>query len=494
MVVTFDSTGFQREDDTTWRSPTTGDRISLKVVDSPLTEPAWLEDIPAMRRNLAHGYASGGCLIEAEPVVIGGVRGVCQVAKVPLPNAPRGQVFVANIFLAKATGFVMFGYIAAEQGITGMREALIMQRLGVPDNWVLPHPYDPELRSAVPYHRGDDPAWDAQFPEHPLSRARAWVREMVAKARVDPGFAALPDYLPKGAAPAPSTPLDPAWAKIQRTIPKFLYDLEEDSPDGEWVKLTDPALRRGVLFSRQANDVEITVRVPVDPVAAERLNHVVRAQPDQLWRKGRDEWVSGWRNTAPADYRDRVAQTVVAVLREGLSVSPERLRVRVWDDNEPGGTYGLATDQPTESGAPQVATDWADFTARLDWVLQTLPYNAVLIISSPRPSPDEWCYVQYMKRHRLVSEASAMDVAGLGPEFARKLTALGWTATEANWTGPEVAVDHDTRGVPERTVATFREAFGLSSPQGLEFTAFRNGSSDDLGYLVAELGLPRAER
>jgi hypothetical protein len=85
VVVTFDSTGLQRVD-AHWAHPANGDRISLDLKNSPLAGPVWLEHIPAMRRNLAAEYARIGCLIEAEPVVLGGVRGVCQVMKAPIPS------------------------------------------------------------------------------------------------------------------------------------------------------------------------------------------------------------------------------------------------------------------------------------------------------------------------------------------------------------------------------------------------------------------------
>ncbi|QKG19812.1 hypothetical protein [Actinomadura verrucosospora] len=202
MVVAFDTTGLQQVDGTTWVHPGSGDRIILNVQDSRLGEEAWLENVPAMRRNLATAYAQMGCLIEAEPVVLGGVRGVCQVVKAPIPNAPSGQVFMANIFLAKADRYVMFGCSAAESGTTGVREALLMAQLGVgAEGWFLPHPYAPEVRGALPFHRGDDPAWDARFPDHPLSRVRNWVRWVLGAATVDPAFAALPDFVPGGGAP-----------------------------------------------------------------------------------------------------------------------------------------------------------------------------------------------------------------------------------------------------------------------------------------------------
>ncbi|MFI6695900.1 TerD family protein [Streptomyces sp. NPDC050433] len=201
MVVTFASAGLQRVDETTWLHSAHGDRVSLTVKNSPLTETAWLEDVPAMRRNLAASYAGMGCLIEAEAVVLGGVRGVAQVVKVPLPNAPTGQLFMAMIFLAKADSHAMIGYFAEERGITGVREAVILARSGAAgrEGWVLPHPYAPEVQGALPYHRGDDPTWDAQFPDHPLTRVRAWVRSVTATATVDPAFAALPDFIPSRA-------------------------------------------------------------------------------------------------------------------------------------------------------------------------------------------------------------------------------------------------------------------------------------------------------
>ena len=209
MVVAFNSAGLRPIDETTWAHPATGDWISLKLNHGPLAEAAWLENVPAMRRNLAHEYAQLGCLIEAEPVVLGGVRGVCQVVKAPIPNAPSGQVFMANIFLAKADRHVMFGCTAEERGITGTREAAILAKLGLTglEGWILPHPYAPELQGRLPYHRGDDPQWDADFPDHPLSRVRAWVGWALATVAVDPQFAALPDFVP--GPPAPSTA--PGW-------------------------------------------------------------------------------------------------------------------------------------------------------------------------------------------------------------------------------------------------------------------------------------------
>ncbi|GAB2793688.1 hypothetical protein [Amycolatopsis magusensis] len=196
MITHFDTTGFRLVQDHTWQHPHTGDQITVELVPGPLNEPYWLEDLAAMRRKLAHSYGEAGCLIEATPVEIDGVPAVYQLSKFPHPAAPTGQVFSATLYLAKSTCFVVMTYLAEEQGITGMREAQLNVQLGMPKNWVLPHPYDPELRGRLPFHRGDDPAWDTQFPEHPLSRVRAWFGRTAGTIQVDPAFAALPDFVP----------------------------------------------------------------------------------------------------------------------------------------------------------------------------------------------------------------------------------------------------------------------------------------------------------
>ena len=102
------------------------------------------------------------------------------------PTVPARQVGLRARRLPQQRG-------AAERGRTGMREAVLVAQLGF-DGWVLPHPYAPEVRGRLPFHKGDDPRYDAQFADHPLSRVRAWAHHVVRTARVDPGFAALPPF------------------------------------------------------------------------------------------------------------------------------------------------------------------------------------------------------------------------------------------------------------------------------------------------------------
>ncbi|MDA1360377.1 hypothetical protein O1R50_12135 [Glycomyces luteolus] len=192
MAISFNTTGLQQQDATTWTDPRTGDVAKLIVTRGTPFPGEWLYDQSAMQRGFAGMSAERGCLIEVELVSLGGVTAVRQLIKLPIPNAPSGQLFMSMFTLAKAPQYAQLMYIAKEAGMTGMREATLMAQLGF-DDWTMPHPFDPQLQSRLPFHRGDDPAFDAQFPDHPLTRTRAWTWNVGRYAVVDPGFAAIPD-------------------------------------------------------------------------------------------------------------------------------------------------------------------------------------------------------------------------------------------------------------------------------------------------------------
>ncbi|GIG68116.1 hypothetical protein [Phytomonospora endophytica] len=194
MAIVFDSSGMRPEDDgESWYDPSTGDVVSLQVNEGPPFEAAWMSDVASLRRGFARMFAGAGCLIEAELVPFGGARAVYQLVKVPLPNAPSGLVYLSIFTLTKATRYAQLIFQGAERGTTGMREAILSVRLGNPADFRLPHPYDRELRTRLPLLRSDDAGFDAQFPDHPLSRARRWAARIAPSAVVDPAFTALPE-------------------------------------------------------------------------------------------------------------------------------------------------------------------------------------------------------------------------------------------------------------------------------------------------------------
>ncbi|MEU3834488.1 hypothetical protein AB0E97_17785 [Streptomyces microflavus] len=88
---------------------------------------------------------------------------------------------------------------AAERGMTGMREAVVMAELG-PESYFRPHPYAPEAQGGLPFHAADHAQWDAEFPDHPLTRVRRTLGALAEVVTVDPGFTALPPFAGPGGA------------------------------------------------------------------------------------------------------------------------------------------------------------------------------------------------------------------------------------------------------------------------------------------------------
>ncbi|GAA3658723.1 hypothetical protein GCM10022267_51070 [Lentzea roselyniae] len=196
MPISFDTTGFQQQDQSNWSNPANGDRLNLTYYDLVPDLPAGLDDLPKLRHDLAVLHGQDGCLIEAHVVQLAGTPALLRIIKVPLPNRPAGQAFLCSFTVPKATCSAVLQLIAVKGPVTGMREAVLAPEVGF-ERWVMPHPYAPQLQGRLPFHAGDDPRFDSRFPEHPLSRARAWAHHVVRTGRLDPQFAALPPFQPK---------------------------------------------------------------------------------------------------------------------------------------------------------------------------------------------------------------------------------------------------------------------------------------------------------
>lgn len=193
MPITFDTTGLQPRPDGGWVDPQTGDGVSLIQSEGPPFTASWMSDEAVLKRGFAGMFAGNGVLLECELIPFGGARAVYQLVKMPIPHREHGLLVVATFTLTKATRYAQLMYHGIEHGTTGVREAVVMMRLGMPDDWALPTPYAPGLKTKLPALRSDDPAWDAQFPEHPLSRVRLRAEHLRRTARVDPAWAALPE-------------------------------------------------------------------------------------------------------------------------------------------------------------------------------------------------------------------------------------------------------------------------------------------------------------
>ena len=216
VPVAFDTTGMERHDERTWFDPRTGDQVSLTYIGLVPDIPAPLDDLPRLRRKLAEETAETGSIIEAHVVSLDGVPTLYQLIKLPIPGQDTGLAFIAAFTVPRAQCSAVLRIQCAEEHMTGLRESAVAAQVGF-ENCFPPHPYAADVHGLLPYSLADEAAWDQQFPDHPLTRARAWAHRTLATARVDPRFTALPPFQftqtgepPQPTPASPSAPQHPA--------------------------------------------------------------------------------------------------------------------------------------------------------------------------------------------------------------------------------------------------------------------------------------------
>jgi hypothetical protein len=244
VPLRFDATGLEQVDRYTWWDPRTGDGVVLTPIGLPPDLPPFLNDLPRLRWQLAMDEAAYGTLIEADVVYLDGVAALYQLKKLPLPNRPAGVGYIASFTVPRATCSIVLKVQATEGEHTGFRESMVAGEIG-PMNLVRQHPYAPDLQ----WLDSDDARWDARFPDHPLTRVRAWARRIAPTIRLDPRLGALAPFPPPPGVsvpqpvqpPRPTGPLDPAPVTVLTGLP--IGDLvalhHEDGGTSFW-QVTEP--------------------------------------------------------------------------------------------------------------------------------------------------------------------------------------------------------------------------------------------------------------
>ncbi|MFB8003965.1 hypothetical protein [Nocardia sp. NPDC056000] len=336
------------------------------------------------------------------------------------------------------------------------------------------------------------------------------------------------------------------WAGVLADISWVLFPEWGDheqlvSPvDGDSVQVRDTLTGQRVLFWAEDKGIEVRVTVPDDAIAAARLRSVLEAQRTTSFAMGRDsesgqlvpleqplwrpveayddraaadgrpaevrarEWWTGWRHGA--DYRDEVAASVVAVLRDGLLTTPANLRLSAYGDlgpRRPPKVGAAISDRPTGRGLPARCSGWDEFADRLEWVLTTLPGLGYLNLSIP----GRLLFVQLSRS----DDDAVRGVASIGTQAdARALHTpmreLGWiwgapygfegNAEFEGWITPPVRTG-TTNPTMARLVAlivgTLRTIGEAEHPNELAFEAFSNrAGADDMSYVATELGIAPA--
>ncbi len=127
---------------------------------------------------------SGGKFVELRVCHVDGHPSVVTIIK--MPQQPSGMTYVGSITIPFRDFSFVVKVQCQEHGMTGMREAIILNGILAKGNVVrdssgLPVGFSP-----------DDAEFDAKFPKHPLSRLRKTMREIESSLRLNEAVRGLP--------------------------------------------------------------------------------------------------------------------------------------------------------------------------------------------------------------------------------------------------------------------------------------------------------------
>lgn len=192
--VTFDTIEFEpreeRDGVRVWQTRA-GDGLGLFYFQIPPDIPVGIDSIAEIRTACRRAtLEAGGAIIEVDRLVLDGCAAIRQIIKVP--QQPFGMTYIGSFMLP----FRDFSYVVRvecpERGVTGCRDAMVWNQLlqaGLvtiddPFRGWMQDPYDPAATARLARNRADSEEYDAQFPDHPLSRLRPVLERVQETLRV----------------------------------------------------------------------------------------------------------------------------------------------------------------------------------------------------------------------------------------------------------------------------------------------------------------------
>lgn len=177
--------------------------LSLEFFSMPPDIPVAITDINGIRfiyRTLAN--QSGAGLISADVVEVAGIECVETIFK--LPQDKRGMVYIGSLTVP----FEQLSYVvkiqSVERGVTGIREAVILDKLvgegfqfNIVDEKMMgwsADPYDPDGDYPLTPNLAEDEKYDAQFPDHALTKVRKTLSQIKRTMRLRDELKTLPVF------------------------------------------------------------------------------------------------------------------------------------------------------------------------------------------------------------------------------------------------------------------------------------------------------------
>ncbi|HAH64652.1 MAG TPA: hypothetical protein DCL72_04065 [Rhizobiales bacterium] len=162
-----------------------------------------LTDLRQEWRNLA--AKSSGAIVEVETRTIDGCEALHAILK--MPQQPTGMAYLGSIIVPFRDFSYQVNVAAREQGVTGLRDTAVfakwMQQGEVawdegtskPKGW-MHDPYDPSIETPLTWNQSEAEIYDAEFPDHPLSRLRALMAHIEATLKLADEVRAEPRFHP----------------------------------------------------------------------------------------------------------------------------------------------------------------------------------------------------------------------------------------------------------------------------------------------------------
>lgn len=197
--VSFDLTNCvlkQKSDDKRgWLNEEQGVAHLIKFSPEPASWPFQVNDIEAAKEFYSKMCSgAGGVMLDLKNVKAGGRDALCGLFKYKFQPRQRALQYVGIVWIPFENYTFQINVESVEQGTTGRREAAIMLELG--DEW--PGSYAApifvasaeELMQRLNNARvinlpSDDEKYDPRFPDHPLSKVRRRLHEIIHTLKFD---------------------------------------------------------------------------------------------------------------------------------------------------------------------------------------------------------------------------------------------------------------------------------------------------------------------
>jgi hypothetical protein len=207
--ITFNTAGFTLQGDKAnvrvWHSPA-GDGVGLYYFAVSPNILSDLTSVDAVRAFYRSQVISAGLgMIEVDTLRVDECVAIRTIFK--QPQQPMGMTYLGSLTIP----FRDFSYVikvqCQEYGATGLREAAVLDSLlqsgqikldgrtgNQIEGWAR-DPYDASIETPLARNLAEDERYDAQFPDHPLSRVRSILNPIQASLRVNNAVKSKPKFV-----------------------------------------------------------------------------------------------------------------------------------------------------------------------------------------------------------------------------------------------------------------------------------------------------------